>query len=912
MENTWDQIAESFAQAIRNGDAPSVDAIVEQHSDPTGELKALLQSIEMIESLKQTESAADETFTSEFTEDLKRLDDYEIVGEIGRGGMGVVFEAIHESLGRRVAIKVFSASALGDDRLLQRFQQEAQAAARLRHSHIVPVYGVGRSDRFHYYVMDLVDGMSVRQWLREIGGQVDAAVSTIDESMTSGTMELHTAETHSRLSGSTITGREGPRVIRNLSNQPGHPSYFRCVAEKIADVCDGLDYAHQQGTLHRDIKPANLLFDLDGAIWITDFGLAKLDEASDFTRTGDIVGTPQYMPPESFEGRYDERSEVYAVGLTLYELLSLRPAISATSQAEAIRMAMSGVSSSPRKHSPSLPKDLETITMKALAHEPDRRYQSTRRLRDDLQRFLANRPIAARRVSFLQRAARWSRREPLAASLTAAVFLSLVALTIVSAVGYFRTRTLLSAAELATRQKATSLRERGEALRVAQEQQTRATKNLSVAIDAFDQIVANVAQRGVDLETESFGDVGETISPDVSAADAELLQSLLGFFDELADSNREDFRAQSAAALRRVGDIYQRLGELKKADDAYEQSLQRYRELDASDSASPSVKIEQAAILNEQSNIAGLRAQVQRAAKLYEQTVQVLIEDDEIIDSPEAQFQYGRANALFASIVSRSGMETPFPMVRQGFMRRMLFRDQRKPPKQSNEHFRAINESISVFELLADEHPDEVLYQVSLARAYRDRSIIAMRRREPMIARESINRSLDLFQALVESDRESDTIRYEYTKTLCSREALAFLPMIRLASAMRMSNELLKKYPDVARYRELKAMVLGQLSDLHARRSELDSAIRYAREESEIRAGLISDYPERVAYQTSQCQTLETLGDLSLRQGEPREARDYLDQAIALARTFVDADSIAPQAKNVRRRLIEKRNAIQP
>ena len=203
-------------------------------------------------------------------------------------------------------------------------------------------------------------------------------------------------------------------------------------------AADALHYAHSQGVLHRDIKPANLLLDRNNTLWIADFGLAKLAEQNAVTATGDIVGTPQYMPPESFEGDYDIRSEVYALGLTLYELLTLKPAIDGNGTADIIRNATRGVTVRPRRVNPKIAEDLETILLKALSHEPADRYTNPGELRDDLICFLANRPIAARKTNSIGRMIRWSRREPRVAALTITTFLLLGALAGVSAFGFGR------------------------------------------------------------------------------------------------------------------------------------------------------------------------------------------------------------------------------------------------------------------------------------------------------------------------------------------------------------------------------------------------------------------------------------------------------------------------------------------
>src|SRR5262249_44425707 len=178
---------------------------------------------------------------------------------------------------------------------------------------------------------------------------------------------------------------------------------------------DALPHAANQGVLHRDIKPSNLLLDDTGNVWVTDFGLAKAQgDGDDLTRTGDVVGTLRYMAPERFNGQGDLRSDVYSLGLTLYELLTLRPAFQEADRNKLVKEVMPGEPVRPRKLNPTVPRDLETVVLKAIAREPAHRYQTAGALADDLQRFLKGEPIHARRVSFWERAVKWIRRRPTA------------------------------------------------------------------------------------------------------------------------------------------------------------------------------------------------------------------------------------------------------------------------------------------------------------------------------------------------------------------------------------------------------------------------------------------------------------------------------------------------------------------
>ena len=306
--------------------------------------------------------------------------------------MGVVYEAIQESLGRHVALKVLPSFGRLDATQLGRFRREARAAAGLHHTNIVPVFAVGEQDGVPFYAMQFIRGQgidTILDELRRLRHDGDAIAP-------------HSTE-HS-----------------GLISQPGE-TYFRAIARIGAQTADALAYAHAQGICHRDIKPSNLLLDACGTVWIADFGLAKAEnaEGEGLTHTGDVVGTLRHMAPERFNGLSDARSDVYALGATLYEMLTLRPAFVEPDRLKLIDRISSGTIPKPRSIDPSIPSDLETIVTKAIACEAGERYISAHALADDLNRFLANRTILARRSSACERAWRWCRRNPAVASLTA-------------------------------------------------------------------------------------------------------------------------------------------------------------------------------------------------------------------------------------------------------------------------------------------------------------------------------------------------------------------------------------------------------------------------------------------------------------------------------------------------------------
>lgn len=308
---------------------------------------------------------------------LEEFGEYELLGEIARGGMGVVFKARQRKLKRIVALKMILAGNLADAEDIRRFYAEAEAAAALDHPNIVPVYEVGEYRGQHYFSMGYVEGQSLADKIAD------------------------------------------------------HPLSARDAAQMMKQVAESVEYAHQHGVIHRDLKPANVLLDGQGQPKITDFGLAKRTEAeAELTHTGQIMGTPSYMSPEQVSGdsrQVGPRSDVFAMGGMLYCLLTGRPPFQAPTLLDLLKQVKHQEPVSPRRLTSNLPVDLETICLKCLAKEPGRRYQSAKEFAEDLDRFLKGMPVVARPVSQAERVWRWCKRYPAVAGLIAAVILSLMA-----------------------------------------------------------------------------------------------------------------------------------------------------------------------------------------------------------------------------------------------------------------------------------------------------------------------------------------------------------------------------------------------------------------------------------------------------------------------------------------------------
>jgi WD40 repeat protein/serine/threonine protein kinase len=460
------EIAEEFVEAFREGKRPSIDEFARRYPDHAERIRDVLPALVLMEKAKPAAGPAGERPKAPAAAPpLRQLGDYHILREVGRGGMGVVYEAEQVSLGRHVALKVLPSHALLDPRHLSRFQREARAAARLHHTNIVPVFGVGEQDGVHYYVMQFINGLGLDAVLDELKKQRHApghrpqtrlavvggatrheSAAGVARALLSGTFArpapvgsgpIHRAGGGDRGPDAVPRPHEcghyqptpGLSATIHLPGQPEQSSlsdsgrpYWQSIARIGVQVADALAYAFNQGILHRDIKPSNLLLDDRGNVWVTDFGLAKADSDTDaLTQTGDLVGTMRYMAPERFSGQGDVRSDVYALGLTLYELLTLRPAFEDLDRNQLIKRILHDDPVRPRKLNRAVPADLETIVLKAVARDPDHRYQTPAAMAEDLQRFIEDRPIRARRVGEAEKFWRWCRRNPLPASLLGAL-----------------------------------------------------------------------------------------------------------------------------------------------------------------------------------------------------------------------------------------------------------------------------------------------------------------------------------------------------------------------------------------------------------------------------------------------------------------------------------------------------------
>jgi serine/threonine protein kinase/WD40 repeat protein len=475
-----EELLESFLARWRRGERPGLEEYVARCPDRADEIRELFPAMIEMEQLKPAVDVATGSLVRPATRPdsaplsaaphPEHLGDFKILRVIGEGGMGVVYEAEHESLKSRVALKVMHRRFRADRSYLRRFHTEARSAARLHHTNIVPVFDFGEQDGICYYAMQFIAGFGLDRVLedvRRLRAEGDEKFSPDGPASPGATETAVSAVTRGLMTGrfatapETSAGSEPPRTqalgdgptqslgFKAGDDRPSAPPaegetsssanlisgqsdvvYFREVARLGAQVADALDYAHRQKVVHRDIKPSNLLLEAQGNVWVTDFGLAKLVEGEDLSQSHDLAGTLRFMAPERLRGVTDRRSDIYALGATLYEMLSLHPAFPERDQVKLIDQIANQLPMPLRRHDSRIPRDLETIVHKALAKDPADRCDKASELRDELRRFLDGRPTRWRQVGPVEQFRRWCKRNPwlAAANVTAAVLTTVLAI----------------------------------------------------------------------------------------------------------------------------------------------------------------------------------------------------------------------------------------------------------------------------------------------------------------------------------------------------------------------------------------------------------------------------------------------------------------------------------------------------
>ncbi|OHB65841.1 MAG: hypothetical protein A2V70_16570, partial [Planctomycetes bacterium RBG_13_63_9] len=992
-------LATEFTERQRRGESPSISEYTTRYPELAAEIQDLFPAIATMERLKVHKEQGSAPRASLGTVRLERLGDFRIISEIGRGGMGIVYEAFQESLDRHVAVKVLPKQSLLDEKQLQRFHREAQTAARLHHTNIVPVFGVGEHQGFHYIVMQLIRGVGLdavlaalrqrasvptaprngqnaaRQPLEHgrdtdivsliealVTGQgwqtrestlsspqlVETAVSSKEEipsaaEKSSSPVSVATESLHVDHDTKVNGSHEDASASRETSTVPAQPLqlgplYWRSTAKIALQVAEAIQYAHLQNTLHRDIKPANLLLDSQGVIWVTDFGLAKAMEQNNVTQTGAIVGTLRYMAPEQLSAQSDARSDIYSLGLTLYELLTLQPVFEDTSRSGLIWKIMHQEPSRPRKLDPEIPRDLETIVLKSIAREPAARYQSAREMAEDLRRFLDDRPVAARRITPPERLWRWCRRNPVVAGLTSAVLAMVVVAAMIATIGYAQTRRAWM----------------GES-----QQRQKAEATTELAMEALDKIFHQFApNRITDAAEISLADAeGDTvdvpIQPVISKETAAVLERMLEFYGQLGEQggNNTKLRSKVADATRRVGDIRQRLGHYQEATAAYQRAIVLYRKMQRQSPDEIELLTQIASVYNELGKVYRATEDEDNQRRSHSGALAVLAAaQSQSHVSPGLRYELARTYYLMSrkgasapkppppppspgeapperrSDPARFGPFPPKPPLdgaaretrsvpgRPGDLRPGPDSDRRKrppadgeagprqprptldpPPQQEN-----MQKAIDLLEELVDQHPSIPEYRHLLAQCYRDMHPVAfIFSREAAL--EANDKAIEILEALVRDFPDVADFRYALSQTYADspppdRESFlsgdfASIAEKRFRKALKISEELVTEHPNIPEFAASQAEILFKLAETLRRAGQVADAQEFLRKSLDLQSSLARRFPDVLGYAIQMTRLEFELARLLREVGEQSAARSLLESSTAKLQELTEIES---------------------
>lgn len=992
-----DRLVEEYAGLLRAGKEITIDEFVSEYPVHATELRKILVAVDMVERAALQSVVANDSVSSagfrQFEKNLpKSFGDFEIVRELGRGGMGIVYVAKQRSLKRLVALKVLPSSGPQAIKNRQRFRREAESAASLHHTNIVPVFGIGEQDGILYYAMQLIDGVPLNHVLDSLLGKEreenESLAEVVGESQhlapaqaaaqlfksdarpvqdvlyqtisapddktqrQQQTVELQGTPANNAALAATVTLTQGMvpakssgslefdvpvhNVVADKSveadSQVLHEKgrsialnaiFFRNVAKIMASAANALQYAHQQGILHRDIKPGNLLLDRDATLWITDFGLARPTDITNVTQTGEIVGTLRYMAPEQFQGQADQRTDIYSLGLTLFELLELKPGVEfqhgklkyCNSTGDHLQPSFSKRS--------TVPRDLQTICLKACAHDAGLRYQQARELEEDLRRFLEDRPILARRSTPIERFVRWSKRNPALAGLMTLSTVLLIMIVILQAISNQEKQANISKIQEQYDRAEENVKLKSLALEDARLAKQRAENNLQLAMEAFDQVVTNVSSRGLAMNsiTELDGE-NELVSfadAELNSADVQLLDTLISFFDRFAQENGTNLKLQAAIASRRVGDIQFHLGRIDEADKAYRKAIEFYEAAEVSgdditkDLAVVEVYTQLVQVNARQGNMAVAMATQQKARQIIERNPKL---------KSSEQGRYALAVLLnnLASFGLRVGTEVrPRPRLQQFFPFRPggnaeVGPGNAPPPATAVRMKREVDanrEARKILTELVAENPETEAYQITLAQNYRDEIRISRFLRDPTQGEKAIAEAIKILQNLKSKNPDSLLIQYQLAETLGTPVTGRPIEYQRLNEALDICDRLIQSQPNIPEYRALRGSLLVRQAAMRFGNGRKDEAEKILLEALEYQKSLAYQFPDVLIYQITYAQSLQMHALYLADKGDYKQAVSKMEQAIGSLERFRKKRPQPLMLQNIVNRLIETRNSMQ-
>jgi serine/threonine protein kinase len=826
------RLVDELTAKLQAGEAVDREVCLREHPQYAEQLRQLLPALEMLAGLGRSavEAPGDLLSVGPAEEMLGTLGDFRLLREIGRGGMGVVYEAVQISLSRRVALKVLPFAAAMDTKQLQRFKNEAQAAGHLQHTNIVPVHYVGCERGVHFYAMQYIEGQTLAAVIRDLRRQAGAEAAagappagpaaSLASELASGRwapVKQPGGEVVRLCGGGESTGPYRPITspshhlttsppldvtppVAALSTERSSKSaaLFRTVAHLGVQAAEALEHAHQLGVIHRDIKPANLLVDSGGRLWVTDFGLAHCQSQPGLTMTGDLVGTLRYMSPEQALAKrvtVDARTDVYSLGVTLYELLVLEPAYNGRNREDVLRQIAFEEPRLPSRLNKAVPAELETIVLKAMAKNPEERYGTAQELLDDLRRFLEDKPIRAKRPTLWQRAVKWARRHK---TVVHAALVVMVLAMVASAVSTFLI--WLQAEET----KAAKI---------------RAEANLDIAYEVLEKIYLNLAERRLPQQ--------QALTPE----DRAFLQDALKFYEQIAGQQGTEprVRQQTALAYLRISNIRSELGQYAEAKENYRHALALFQGLVEEFPDDPGYRHHLARCLcgtvsdviwshfdTEQERETALRQAVQLQERLAR----------ELPARAEYQQELGEGYCELGRLLQ--------------YNRRQL-----------DEAHQLLRRAIAIHAKLVEEHPTVPQYRLDLGKSLGSLGLLLQTTYKLEEADDVLCRSLEVHQKLVD---DFPGLPYARLYLGWGYRILAELFMINPTRTLEDAEEngrqavavfkkLVDDFPGVGAYRSNLAFAHGTLAEVRWRMGRVQEAAQAYRDSLTIYEGLARDYP---------------------------------------------------------------------
>lgn len=790
------EILECYLAQQEEGVAPDAKRIIAEHPDLAEPLAAYCDSLDFLHRAAVGLGRADGQERSKSEVSQKRLGDYRIVREIGRGGMGVVYEAEQISLGRRVALKVLPFAAVLDQRQIARFENEARAAAQLHHPHIVPVFSVGCERGVHYYAMQYIEGQPL-----------DVAIAQ----MRSSTGVQPKDDSPEGNENTCVLGSDAGPSVSTLANfvttdSVGSREYSRRICQLAIQAAEALQHAHDYGIVHRDVKPSNLLLDREGKLWIADFGLARFQTDAGLTTTGQVVGTLHYMSPEQAAGKsglMDHRTDIYSLGITLYEALTLRAAFEGTDRAELLRRIAEEEPRAPRRINPAIPLDLETIVLKAISKSPVQRYATAGEMADDVRRFLEGKPTLARRPTLAQRTAKWAGRHKTsvvsAVALLGLAMAGLIVATLLIAQEHSRTKAALSQSETNFQRAETHFRE---------------------AREVVDQFGARLAEQLAGV-------------PGAEQLRYELLNDTLDYYRGFIEHAGDDPALRSDLALThfKAATITEQIGDKKKAIAAYEDARRMFARLAADRPEVPAYRGDLALCYNNLGLLSSGSGDTAEAESAYRKAI--AIQEKLIAEFPD-RARFHAELALSHSNLGLLAHETD----------RIAAADD------------AYRKAIAIQEKLTQTHPQQSKYRSDLAISYNNLGFLHGKA-DASKAQHFCRRAISILEELAQF--HPDTLKYQsdlalaYNNlgTLQNHNGQSVEAAASYSQAVVIQRQLVRKAPSVISSRRDLAISYNNLGRLHGETDETAQAEESLANARAIFEDLVADYPNELTYRSS-------------------------------------------------------------